>query len=61
MLTRMRLLDIRLGHLLHHKVGIDIHLLDQRAARDTPLSRNGQHADRGLSVDKRVYAFGNVG
>jgi hypothetical protein len=61
MLSRMRLLDIRPGHLLHHKVGIDIHLLNQRASRDTPLSRDSQHTNRRLSVDERVYAFGDVG
>jgi hypothetical protein len=54
MLIRMRLLNIALGHLLHHKVGIDIDLLTQLAVRNAPLSRDGKHADRGLSVDEGI-------
>jgi hypothetical protein len=52
MLTRMRLLNIRLGHLLHHEVSIDIHLLNQQAAGNPPLSRNRKHANRGFGVDE---------
>jgi hypothetical protein len=61
MLLGMRLLNIRLGHLLHHKVGIDVDFLDQRAACDAPLARDGQHADWGFGVDERVDARGDVG
>jgi hypothetical protein len=61
MLLGMRLLDIRLGHLLHHKVGIDIDFLNQGAAHDAPFARDGQHADRGFGVDERVDARGDVG
>jgi hypothetical protein len=61
MLSRMRLLHIRLRNLLHHKVGIDINFLAQRSTSNAPLSGDGKHADRRLSVDKGVDAFGDVG
>jgi hypothetical protein len=53
-LLRVRLLHIALGHLLHHKVSINLYILDQLAVFDAPLSGDGQGTDRGLGIDERV-------
>jgi hypothetical protein len=61
MLIRVCLLNVRLSNLLHHKVGIDINFLAQLSTSNAPLSRDGKHADRRLSVDEGVNALGDVG
>jgi hypothetical protein len=57
----VRLLDVALGHLLHHEVAVNLDILDQQAIRDAPLARDGQHADGRLGVDEAVDAGGCVG
>lgn len=57
----MRLLDVRLGNLLHHKVGINVDFLAHLTTGDTPLSGDSKHADRRLSVDKRIDTLGHIG
>ena len=59
-LTRVRLLDISLGHLLHHKVAIDLHILDQFSIYHPPFARNREDADWRLGVDETVDAIGGV-
>lgn len=61
MLLRVRLLNITLGNLLHHKVAIDDHVLGQLAASDTPLASNGQDADGRFGVDEGVNTVGDIG
>lgn len=60
-LLRVRLLNIALRDLLHHEVPIDDHVLGELAARNAPLARDRQDADRRLSVDEGVDAVGGVG
>jgi hypothetical protein len=59
-LLRVRLLDVPLGHLLHHEVAVNLDVLDQLAIGDAPLAGNGQHADGRLRVDEAVDAGGCV-
>ena len=61
MLLRVRLLNIPLRHLLHHKVPINDHILRQHGALHPPLSSDGQDADGRLGVDEGVDAVGDVG
>lgn len=61
MLLRVRLLNITLGNLLHHKVSIDNNILRQLAAVDTPLASDGQDTNGRLCVDEGVDAVGDVG
>jgi hypothetical protein len=60
-LLGMRLLDVALGHLLHHEVGVDLDLLGELAVDDAPLAGDGQGADGGFGVDEAVDAVGDVG
>jgi hypothetical protein len=55
-LLRMRLLDISLGHLLHHEIAVNLNVFNQLAICYTPFPRNGQRADGGLGIDERVDA-----
>ena len=52
MLVGMRLLHIRLSHLLHHEIRINVDFLAKLAVRNAPLARDSQDADGRLSVDK---------
>ena len=61
MLLRVRLLNIPLRHLLHHKVPINDHILRQHGALHPPLSSDGESADGRLGVDEGVDAVGDVG
>jgi hypothetical protein len=61
MLLGVRLLDIPLSHLLHHKVSINDHILRQQTALHPPLSSNSEGADGRLGVDEGVDAVGDVG
>jgi hypothetical protein len=55
-LLRVRLLNIALGNLLHHEVGIDVDFLAQLTVRNAPLAADGKCADGGFGVDERVDA-----
>jgi hypothetical protein len=59
-LLGVRLFNISLGNLLHHEVAINDHIFSELAAGDTPFARDGQDADRRLSVDEGVDAVGDV-
>lgn len=61
MLLRMRLLHIRLRHLLHHEIRINIHFLAQLAICNAPLARDSEDADGRLGVDEGIDAGGDVG
>lgn len=61
MLLRVRLIDVPLGHLLHHEVAIDVDLLYELALCDAPLRGDGQRADGRLGVDEGVDAVVYVG
>jgi hypothetical protein len=61
MLFRVRLFDVGLSHLLHHKVGINIYFLDQHATSDAPFAGDGEHTNGRLSIDKGVDTFANIG
>lgn len=61
MLFRMRLVYICLCDFLHHEIRVNLDFFAQLAARDTPLSRDGEHADGRLGVDERVDALSDVG
>jgi len=56
----VRLLDVSLGHLLHHKVAIDLHILDQFSIYHPPFARNREDADWRLGVDETVDAIWGV-
>lgn len=57
----MRLLDVALGNLLHHEIGINVDFLAQLAVGNTPLAADGQDADGGFGVDEGVDAVRDVG
>ena len=61
MLLRVRLLHIALGHLLHHKVPIDLDIFNQHPVLNTPLAGDGKNTNGGFGVDERVDACGDVG
>lgn len=61
MLLRVHLLDVSLCHLLHHKVAVNVDILDQLVIDDAPLAGNGENSDGGLRVDEAVDAVGDVG
>ena len=60
-LLRVRLLNIALGNLLHHEIGIDINLLAQLAIDDAPLATNRKCADRRFGINKRIDALWHIG
>lgn len=57
----VRLLNIALSNLLHHKVGIDVDFLAELAVGNAPLAADGEDANRGFGVDEGVDALGDVG
>lgn len=61
MLLRVRLLDVVLSHLLHHEVGVDVNLLAELAASDTPLAADGEDTNGRFGVDEGVDTLRDVG
>jgi hypothetical protein len=59
-LSRVGFLDISLGHLLHHKVAIDLHILNQLSISHPPFARNGEDADWRFGIDETVDAIRGV-
>jgi hypothetical protein len=60
-LLGVSLLDITLSYLLHHEVGINLHVLNELAASNAPLAGDGKDANWRLSVDQGINTRLNVG
>ena len=61
MLLRVGLLNIVLSHLLHHEVGVNVNLLAELAASNTPLAADGEDTNGGFGVDEGVDTLGDIG
>ena len=61
MLLRVRLLNIVLNNLLHHKVGIYVDFLAELSVRNAPRAADVEDANGGFGVDEGVNALRDVG